>query len=68
MTFHATENWTKIGGTFTRTGLPQAVASAVHNAANQLTQWGTITTFTYDNNGNPLTDGTNSYTRKEANG
>jgi RHS repeat-associated protein len=54
-------NRTKIGGTFARTGLPSAVASAVYDAANRLTNWG-ATTLTYDNNGNLTSDGTNTYT------
>jgi hypothetical protein len=60
-TYDAAENRTQIGGTFARTGLPAAVASAVYNAANQLTQWG-ATPLTYDNNGNLTSDGTNTYT------
>ncbi len=42
------------------TQLPAAVSSAVYNANNQLTQWGS-TAMTYDLNGNSLNDGTNSY-------
>ncbi len=53
-------NRTKIGGTFARTGLPEALSSAVYDAANQLTQWG-ATNLTYDNNGNLTNDGTNTY-------
>jgi RHS repeat-associated protein len=41
--------------------LPAAVSSAVYNADNQLTQWGS-TTMTYDADGNTLNDGTNTYT------
>jgi RHS repeat-associated protein len=48
------------GGSFARTGLPQAVTTTAYNAANQLTQWGTATP-TYDANGNTLSDGTNTY-------
>ena len=54
-------NRTQIGGTFARTGLPAALASATYNAANQLTQWGT-TTLSYDFNGNLTNDGSKSYT------
>jgi len=52
---------TELSGTAARTGLPQAVASASYNAANQLTTWAG-TTLTYDANGNLTSDGTNSYT------
>ncbi len=37
-----------------------AISSAVYNANNQLTQWGS-TQMTYDLNGNTLNDGTNAY-------
>jgi RHS repeat-associated protein len=50
-----------VGGTFARTGLPQPVASASYNAANQLTQWST-STLTYDANGNLTNDGVTSST------
>ncbi len=40
-----------VGGSFARTGLPQAVTSASYNANNQLTQWNG-TTLTYDAEGN----------------
>jgi RHS repeat-associated protein len=48
------------GGTYARTLLPAAVASASHNAGNQVTSWAG-TTLTYDNNGNLTSDGSNSY-------
>jgi RHS repeat-associated protein len=48
------------GGSYARTGLPQAISTTSYNANNQLTQWGTATP-TYDANGNTLSDGTNSY-------
>jgi RHS repeat-associated protein len=51
---------TQVGGTFARTGLPQAVGSATYNASNQLTQWGTAS-LTYDASGNMLGDGVNTY-------
>jgi RHS repeat-associated protein len=60
-TYDAAGNRTQVGGTFARTGLPAAVASAVYNAANQLTQCG-ATPLTYDNDGNLTYDGTNTYT------
>ena len=58
-------NRTKIGGSFARTGIPQAIASTAYNAANQQTTFG-ANTLTYDNNGNlqTITDlnGTTTYT------
>jgi RHS repeat-associated protein len=58
-------NRTKIGGTFARTGIPEAIASTAYNAANQQTTFGDKT-LTYDNNGNveTITDssGTTTYT------
>jgi RHS repeat-associated protein len=44
------------GGSFARTRLPQAVASATYNAANQLTTWAG-TPVTYDLDGNISTKG-----------
>ncbi len=56
---------TKIGGSFARTGIPQAISSAAYNAANHQTTFGDKT-LTYDNNGNlqTITDasGTTTYT------
>jgi len=49
------------GGTFDVTNLPAAVASAVYDADNRLTNWGT-TSLSYDANGNLTADGTNTYT------
>ena len=53
------------GGTFARTGLPQAIATAIYNAANQQLTLGNKSA-TYDNNGDlaTLTDtgGTTTYT------
>ena len=49
-----------IGGSFARTGLPKALASASYNADNQLVQWGS-TALTYDLNGNLTNDGVNGY-------
>jgi YD repeat-containing protein len=51
----------QMGGSLAAVNLPGAVASAVYNANNQLTQWGSAT-LTYDLNGNLTSDGTNSYT------
>src|SRR5262249_40623327 len=54
-------NRTVVGGSWARTGLPAALASATYNAANyQLTFGGSA--LTYDLNGNLSTDGTNTYT------
>lgn len=50
-----------VSGSLASTQLPAAVSSAVYNANNQLTQWGS-TAVTYDLNGNTLNDGTNTYT------
>jgi len=44
-----------------RIGLPNAVTTAVYNANNQLTTWGTAN-LSYDLNGNMTSDGTHSYT------
>jgi RHS repeat-associated protein len=57
-------NRTKIGGSFARTGIPQAIASTAYNAANHQTTFGDKT-LTYDNNGNlqTITDSsTTTYT------
>jgi RHS repeat-associated protein len=58
-------NRTKIGGSFGRTGIPQAISSTAYNAANHQTTFGDKT-LTYDNNGNlqTITDssGTTTYT------
>jgi RHS repeat-associated protein len=51
---------TKIGGSFARTGLPQAVSVASYNAANQQTAFGTQS-LSYDLNGNLTGDGINNY-------
>jgi len=51
----------QVGGTWARTGLPQAVTSATYNAANhQLTFGGQ--SLTYDLNGNLTSDGSTTYT------
>src|SRR2546426_8073886 len=47
-------------GTLARTGLPSPVSGTAYDAANRLTQWGTVA-LTYDANGNLLGDGANSY-------
>jgi RHS repeat-associated protein len=52
---------TSVGGTYARTGLPAALASATYDDANQVATFGG-TPFTYDANGNVTSDGTRSYT------
>jgi hypothetical protein len=56
--YDASDKRTKVGGSFARTGLPQAVSSASHNAANQTTNWNGAS-LTYDLNGNLTNDGSN---------
>jgi len=51
---------TGVTGSFARTNLPNPVTGAQYDVNNQLTQWGSASP-TYDNNGNLLNDGTNSY-------
>jgi RHS repeat-associated protein len=59
--YDANGNRTVLEGTWARTSLPAAVASASYNAANhQLTFGGA--TLTYDLNGNLTGDGTSTYT------
>src|SRR5713226_5779532 len=52
---------TGVGGSYARTGTPQAAPLASYNVNNQLTQWKGAT-LTYDANGNLTSDGTNTYT------
>jgi RHS repeat-associated protein len=51
---------TSVGGTWARTGLPNALASATYDAANQIATFGSVA-FTYDANGNLTSDGTKTY-------
>jgi YD repeat-containing protein len=51
---------TTVGGTYARTGLPNAQSTTRYDAANELTAWGTATP-SYDSNGNLVNDGTNTY-------
>jgi YD repeat-containing protein len=60
-TYDAAGRRTVMSGTWARTGLPTAVASASYNANNQQTAWGGQTN-TFDLNGNLISDGTNTYT------
>jgi RHS repeat-associated protein len=50
-----------VGGTWARTNLPAALASATHDDANQIATFG-ATSFTYDDNGNLTSDGVRSFT------
>src|SRR5262245_17971368 len=59
-TYDAASNRTQVGGSFARTGLPQPIASAVYDAANQLTRFGSQT-LSYDRNGNLTSDGTRAF-------
>jgi RHS repeat-associated protein len=54
-------NRTAVGGTWARTNLPAALASATYDDANQIATWG-ATSFTYDDNGNLTSDGVRTYT------
>jgi RHS repeat-associated protein len=58
-------NRTKTGGSFARTGIPQATATTAYNAANHQTMFGDKT-LAYDDNGNLQTiidsSGTTTYT------
>jgi RHS repeat-associated protein len=60
-TYDAAGNRKTIGGTWARTGLPNPVASAAYDAANQQITWGGQTN-TFDLNGNLISDGINTYT------
>jgi RHS repeat-associated protein len=60
-TYDAVGQRTSVGGSFSRTGLPQALGSATVDAGNQLMASGGAI-FSYDLNGNLASDGTTSYT------
>jgi RHS repeat-associated protein len=51
---------TKLGGSFARTALPQALISTSYNAANHQTVFGSQA-LTYDLNGSLTSDGSNTY-------
>jgi RHS repeat-associated protein len=53
-------NRTSVGGSWARTGLPTALASATYDAANQIATWAG-TSFTSDANGNLINDGAKTY-------
>jgi len=59
--YDASGRRTSIGGSFARTGLPQALTVTNYNASNQQIGFSSQT-LTYDNNGNLTSDGTNTYT------
>jgi YD repeat-containing protein len=48
------------GGSYARTNLPAALASATYDDANQIATWAG-TSFTYDDNGNLTSDGSKTY-------
>ncbi len=52
---------TSVGGSYARTGLPAALASATYDDANQIATFGG-SSFSYDDNGNLTSDGVRSYT------
>jgi RHS repeat-associated protein len=60
-TYDAASHRTSIGGSLANTTLPSAVQPAIYDAGNRLTQWDGQT-FTYDDNGNLLSDGARTYT------
>jgi RHS repeat-associated protein len=60
-TYDAAGQRTGVGGTWARTGLPAALASATYDDANQIATWES-TAFTYDANGNLISDGARTYT------
>ncbi len=59
--YDAVGHRTTVGGTWARTGLPQAVAGATYDAANRITAWAGQP-LSYDANGNLASDGPTSYT------
>jgi RHS repeat-associated protein len=60
-TYDPASQRTKVGGSWARTLIPTAVASATYDAANQQTAF-SGQTQTFDLNGNLTGDGTNTYT------
>jgi RHS repeat-associated protein len=62
-TYDAAGRRTTLGGAWTRSDLP-AVAAGIYDDANELSQWltgGATAEFSYDADGNVLSDGTRSY-------
>jgi RHS repeat-associated protein len=60
-TYDAAGQRTSVGGTWARTSLPAALASATYDDANQIATFGGVS-FSYDDNGNLTSDGVRSYT------
>ena len=60
-TYDTAGNRTSVGGSWARTGLPTALASATYDAANRIATWGS-TSVSYDLNGNLANDGLTTYT------
>ena len=58
--YDAGGNRTTVGGTWARTGLPQALSDATYDAANRIATWAGQS-FSYDANGNLASDGLTSY-------
>jgi len=58
--YDATSSRVRVGGTWSRTGLPQPLATATYNAANQQVAFGGQT-LTYDLNGSLTSDGALTY-------
>lgn len=57
---------TALEGTYARSGLPLALASATYDDANQIATWAGGT-FSYDANGNLTADGIRTYSWNEGN-
>jgi len=58
--YDASGNRVRVGGTWARVSLPQAVSSTTYNPANQMTTFNT-STLIYDANGNLVNDGVTTY-------
>jgi len=58
--YDAASRRTQVGGSFAQTNLPQPVAAASYDAANELLQWGS-SSLAYDSSGNLVNDGVNQY-------
>jgi RHS repeat-associated protein len=59
-TYDAANHRLQASGTLAQTGMPQPIASASYDDANELTMWNGAA-LTYDGTGNLITDGANSY-------
>ena len=51
---------TQVNGSLAKVAMPQPMATATYDASNELINWNG-TSVTYDNNGNVLSDGTNTF-------